>query len=232
MLHEFRARHKLWGSGFFVHDHCRPYQVEIPAPQKASPSGSHRAGLRHRVRAGKGGADTSIRMGAGSGSPDGAYKMALNLIEKVAKPAGKPDSRKRKRSEDTASGSGSQHGRAATATGTSSETRPHIGTSPTASTATTARTGQRTRGTHLPRTHNSTTAAPAQFLAGDPPAIATVRWAVAEGEGASGASAAVSRRIRKQRLPQRADRAEVLTSPTIHQSYQEYCSQSFSSNLC
>ncbi len=37
-------------------------------------------------------------------------KMALNLIEKVANPAGKPDSRKRKRSEDTASGSGSQHG--------------------------------------------------------------------------------------------------------------------------
>jgi hypothetical protein len=36
-------------------------------------------------------------------------KMALNLIERVANPAGKPDSRKRKRSEDTASGSGSQH---------------------------------------------------------------------------------------------------------------------------
>ena len=36
-------------------------------------------------------------------------KMALNLIEKVANPVGKPDSRKRKRSEDTASGSGSQH---------------------------------------------------------------------------------------------------------------------------
>jgi hypothetical protein len=37
-------------------------------------------------------------------------KMALNLIEKVANPAGKLDSRKRKRSDDTASGSGSQHG--------------------------------------------------------------------------------------------------------------------------
>jgi hypothetical protein len=36
-------------------------------------------------------------------------KMALNLIEKVANPVGKPESRKRKRSEDTASGSGSQH---------------------------------------------------------------------------------------------------------------------------
>ncbi len=39
-------------------------------------------------------------------------KMALNLIEKVANPAGKPNSRKRKRSEDSASGSGSQHGSA------------------------------------------------------------------------------------------------------------------------
>jgi hypothetical protein len=36
-------------------------------------------------------------------------KMALNLIEKVANPVGKPESRKRKRSEDTTSGSGSQH---------------------------------------------------------------------------------------------------------------------------
>ncbi len=45
-------------------------------------------------------------------------KMALNLIERVANPAGKPDSRKRKRSEDTASGSGSQH------TGTPQQARP------------------------------------------------------------------------------------------------------------
>jgi hypothetical protein len=37
-------------------------------------------------------------------------KMALNLIEKVANPTGKQDSRKRKRSEDSASGSGSQPG--------------------------------------------------------------------------------------------------------------------------
>ncbi len=34
-------------------------------------------------------------------------KMALNLIEKVANPAGKMDSMKRKRSKDSASGSGS-----------------------------------------------------------------------------------------------------------------------------
>ncbi len=33
-------------------------------------------------------------------------KMALNLIEKVANPTGRQDSRKRKRSEDSASGSG------------------------------------------------------------------------------------------------------------------------------
>jgi hypothetical protein len=56
-------------------------------------------------------------------------------------------------------------------------------------------TGQRTRVTHLPRTHNSTAAAatPAQYPAGDPPAVATVRPAVAEGEGASGASAVAFR---------------------------------------
>jgi hypothetical protein len=45
-------------------------------------------------------------------------KMALNLIERVANPAGKPDSRKRKRSDDTASGSGSQH------SGTPQQARP------------------------------------------------------------------------------------------------------------
>jgi hypothetical protein len=39
-------------------------------------------------------------------------KMALNLIEKVANPASKAETRKRKRSEDTGSGSGSQHGSA------------------------------------------------------------------------------------------------------------------------
>jgi hypothetical protein len=37
-------------------------------------------------------------------------KMALNLIEKVASPASKPESRKRKRSEETGSGSGSHSG--------------------------------------------------------------------------------------------------------------------------
>ena len=37
-------------------------------------------------------------------------KMALNLIEKVAAPASKPESRKRKRSEETGSGSGSHSG--------------------------------------------------------------------------------------------------------------------------
>ena len=45
-------------------------------------------------------------------------KMALNLIERVANPAGKPDSRKRKRSDDTASGSGSLH------SGTQQQARP------------------------------------------------------------------------------------------------------------
>jgi hypothetical protein len=37
-------------------------------------------------------------------------KMALNLIEKVAVPARKAETRKRKRSEDTGSGSGSHYG--------------------------------------------------------------------------------------------------------------------------
>jgi len=37
-------------------------------------------------------------------------KMALNLIEKVANPGNKVESRKRKRSEDSGSGSGSQYG--------------------------------------------------------------------------------------------------------------------------
>jgi hypothetical protein len=39
-------------------------------------------------------------------------KMALNLIEKVANPGNKAESRKRKRSEDSGSGSGSHHGTA------------------------------------------------------------------------------------------------------------------------
>jgi hypothetical protein len=37
-------------------------------------------------------------------------KMALNLIERVANPGNKAESRKRKRSEDSGSGSGSHHG--------------------------------------------------------------------------------------------------------------------------
>jgi hypothetical protein len=53
--------------------------------------------------------------------------MALNLIEKVANPANKQESRKRKRSDDSSSGSGSQHGggqQKARARSDSSQERP------------------------------------------------------------------------------------------------------------
>jgi hypothetical protein len=84
-------------------------------------------------------------------------KMALNLIERVANPAGKPDSRKRKRSDDTASGSGSQH------IGTPQQARPHSysgqdrprdpathrNPSPATSTVSTANTGRTTE--HSPQ---------------------------------------------------------------------------------
>jgi hypothetical protein len=84
-------------------------------------------------------------------------KMALNLIERVANPAGKLDSRKRKRSDGTASGSGSQH------IGTPQQARPHSysgqdrprdpathrNPSPATSTVSTANTGRTTE--HSPQ---------------------------------------------------------------------------------
>ncbi len=76
VLHELWTRHKLWGSGFPGHDHCRLDKVEIPAPKKVTTGCGHwrhRVGLRHRVRKGKSGAHPPIRMGGGSGTPDGAY---------------------------------------------------------------------------------------------------------------------------------------------------------------
>ncbi len=56
VLHEPRTRHKLWGSGFPGHDHCRLDKVEILAPKKVTTGCGHWRHwvcLRHRVQTGK-----------------------------------------------------------------------------------------------------------------------------------------------------------------------------------